>query len=317
MSRVNREALACISVGIITFVISMIISAWYTEGDQVGYRSAYELARGLGLQEGRVLYDTQITSAEGVHFWFVVLGGILDINKNLLMSVFNGILSAYVLLLFLRWGANFWLAIVIVMTNYYLYVLYFAAERLKFAVLFLVLALLSKQTRIKCIIFLMTSLFAHLSIFFIYGGFILVSLFNKVAMWRSDKSFAMIFLLGILIPLLFLTTNFEYLFWKLNIYIARAGEFNVFNLMPALILGGFSLLYTDRYKNVALQFLPVVIGIALLGGDRLNMFAFFIFLYYGIPFRGGLNFGVLTTMIYLSYKTTIFIASIFNTGQGF
>ena len=80
--RVHREALACISVGLMTFVISMIFSGWYVEGDQANYQSAYESVRGLGPTEGRVVYNLKVTSNEGVHFWFLLLGGILDINKN-------------------------------------------------------------------------------------------------------------------------------------------------------------------------------------------------------------------------------------------
>ena len=271
--RVHREVLACISVGLMTFVISLILSGWYTDGDQVGYHLAYELVRGLGPTEGRVVYNIKITSNEGVHFWFLLLSGIIDIDKNLFMSVINGILSAYILLLLFRWEANFWLAIAIVMTNYYLYVLYITAERLKLALLFLVLSLLFNKTRIKFIIFLITSIFAHFSIIIIYSGSFLASLADKFAMWRSDKLLINYFLC-ILIASLLVITNFDYLYWKVNSYITSSQGFNIFALIPVIILVFFSFLYSDSYKKIALQFLPVVLGIALIGGSRLNMFAF-------------------------------------------
>jgi hypothetical protein len=66
-----------------------------------------------------------------------------------------------------------------------------------------------------------------------------------------------------------------------------------------------------------LSFLPVIIGIAILGGSRLNMLGYFIFLYYGLRANGGLNVGVLATLVYLAYKAFGLVSNIIVHGHGF
>lgn len=55
----------------------------------------------------------------------------------------------------------------------------------------------------------------------------------------------------------------------------------------------------------------------ILGGSRLNMFAYFIFLKYGLVRGGGVNIAVSATTIYFMLKTVFFVTNVIRTGQGF
>lgn len=148
----KRDQTVCLANGCLVFLISLIVFQYYTEGDQRHYIKVYHAVSGLGFGDSwRIIFKTYnqwISSVEPVHLLVILVGGGLEINKNLFMSLFNGILAAYSVRLFLSWGASIWIATGLVVTNYYFYVIYFAAERLKFAFLFLILMFLcSKKTR--------------------------------------------------------------------------------------------------------------------------------------------------------------------------
>ncbi len=63
--------------------------------------------------------------------------------------------------------------------------------------------------------------------------------------------------------------------------------------------------YSKDKKELIFLFIPILIAVYSLGGDRLNMFAYFIFLYYALPINRGINFGIIFTSIYFSYKSII------------
>lgn len=313
----KREALACILAGCMVFALSLFISGLYTQGDQAGYHSAYEAIRGLGWGDGRALYDSRISGAEGIHYVLMLLGGALEIDKNLFMSTFNGILAAYAVRLFRSWGAHLWLAVVMVLTNYYFYVLYFAAERLKFAFMFLVLSLLYTRKPFWFITCAFASLWSHFSVLFIYGGIWLASLPEKISGWRKEKTSCLMLALSAGVVVLGFALESEYLLWKLNTYLANSEPFSLRKLVPVAGLLAFACLYAERRIIALLHFLPILIGVAILGGSRLNMLAYFIFLYYGLRASGGLNVGVLLSTIYFTYKTLLFVSDIASYGHGF
>jgi hypothetical protein len=313
----TREALVCILTGCLVFAVSLLISGWYTQGDQVNYHAAYEAIRGLGWSDSRALYDSRISGAEGIHYLLMLLGGALEIDKNLFMSVFNGILAAYTVRLFRCWGAHLWLAVVMVLSNYYFYVLYFAAERLKFASLLLVLSLVYARKPLWYTACAFASLWSHFSVLFIYSGIWLACLPDKIAAWRKEKAACLGLLLSAGVVVLGFALESKYLLWKLNTYIAGSEPFSLPKLVPVLGLLTFACLYAERRIMALLHFLPILVGVAILGGSRLNMLAYFIFLYYGLRVRGGLNAGVLLSMIYFTYKTLLFVSDIASYGHGF
>jgi hypothetical protein len=320
VSQADRKSqeLVCLLLGFLVFFGSLVLSGFYTEADQANYHSAYGILPGMGWEAGQLAYQSRISGAEGVHYLVSLVGSTLEIDKDLLMSVCNGILAAYSMRLFLAWGADIRIAAAIVATNFYVFVLYFAAERLKFGFLFLVLALLSTGKPVRMFVFSFMSVWSHFSMLLVCLGAWLPDFFTKA---RKGELHARGTWLKFALPGALIAVGvgfkFNYFLWKLNTYLAGREPFSFTSLVPVLILLGFSCFYAKRLIGPVLSFLPVIIGIAILGGSRLNMLGYFIFLYYGLRANGGLNVGVLATLVYLAYKAFGLVSNIIVHGHGF
>ncbi len=319
-SNAKQEQLICLANGAIVFLISLIISRMYIGGDQIGYHNAYTALGGLGLgdqsSEIWTIYQTWISSVEPIHVLVSLIGGGLGIEKNLLMSLVNGVIAAYSVRLFLSWGASLGIASGLVLTNYYFYVIYFPAERLKFAFLFLLISLLYSKKPFGFAVNAILAIFSHFSIVLIYFG-IWFSRLNKILKKGDDRIGLLIAFLSLVTILAVLVWNFEYLHWKLETYFQKRESLGVFNILPIALLVTFSCLYSkDRWEPL-FAFLPIIAGVMIIGGSRLNMLGFFIFLHYGLQHRGGVNVGVVTALLFFFYKGGMFFDQIVTSGQGF
>jgi hypothetical protein len=125
----DRIALA---IGVLVFALTYWFAPHYTAGDQSGYGLVYSIMGGVGLGEARNLYEQKISGSDYFHNVLIWMTSTLEIGKNTVMSIANGFLAAYVWQLFRKWGADARIAAVVVLSNFYMLVLYFAAERLKF-----------------------------------------------------------------------------------------------------------------------------------------------------------------------------------------
>ncbi len=306
------------AIGVVVFFASLVLSRLYVDGDQLGYHRAYSLMEGLGLRDGFVMYEHNVSGAEYVHFFVSLLGSNLGIDKNALMSLFNAILAVYSLKLLEKWGADFRVACLIVLTNFYIFVLYFAAERLKFGFLFLVLSLLYYNRAWYSYSLFFLSIWSHLSMLLIYASAWIAKNydnFRSVAKMRS-KSFYLS-LLMLLPPLLLVLYESKLILWKLGTYIERNTDLSAMSFMPLGVLIVLTGIYAKDMRKSLVIFAPFVVGVALLGSSRLNMLAYFIFLGFGLRVNGSINAGVLITSAYFLYKSIGFLANIIVYGHGF
>jgi hypothetical protein len=307
-----------IFIGMLVFFFSLWLSKLYIEGDQFGYHNAYRLMEGLGLRDGFVMYQHNVSGAEYVHFAFSLLGSNLGIDKNALMSLVNGMLAVCSLKLLRKWGADFRVSCAIVLTNFYMFVLYFAAERLKFGFLFLVLSLLYSNKPWIAYSFSLVSIGSHFSMLMIYAGAWIAEFYNKLSIKvrLQSKSFLLLFLV-LLPPLALVLYEMKTVLWKLGTYMALNDNLTVMNFMPLSVLILLTGVYVKSMCKSLLMFTPLLIGIAMVGSSRLNMMAYFIFLGFGLRVNAGVNAGVLLTSAYLFYKSIVFLANVVDHGHGF
>ena len=92
---------------------------------------------------------------------------------------------------------------------------------------------------------------------------------------------------------------------------------NFENVWRSIIFYGMTLFYGKNFKIVTLNYLPLIITIFFLGGHRLNIFAYMIFLYYALAYKRGLNLGILITTIYFALKSFKFVNLFVSTGSGY
>jgi hypothetical protein len=242
----------------------------------------------------------------------------VGINKIFFISFLNGMLAYISFNLFVLWGAKSRIAASIVLLNFYMFVLYFAAERLKIGIFFLFLSFLYAKNYSTGIVYFFVGLVSHVSIAFIGLAFWIQNTI-KVISKKNIKIIYLIVFLIILISIIF------YIFYsdrgiflrKLNFYIYNHQEITILDFIPTLICIYFSCKYSKKILNVFIFFMPVLIGTYLFGPERLNFFSYFLFLYYGLRFNRGMNLGVIISNFYLFLKSIIFIFYVINYGQGF
>jgi hypothetical protein len=318
LNQTDKGLIRQIAIGVVVFFISLVLSRLYVDGDQLGYHRAYSLMEGLALRDGFVMYTHNVSSAEYVHFFLSLLGSNLGIDKNAIMSLFNAILAVYSLKLLEKWGADFRVACLIVLTNFYMFVLYFAAERLKIGFIFLVLSLLYSNRPWYSYSLIFLSIWSHFSMLLIYASVWIAKSydnFRSVAKMRSKIFYKSLLLL--FPPLLLVLYESKTILWKLGTYIECNTNVSAMNFLPLGVLIVLTGIYAKDMRKSLVIFAPFLVGVALLGGSRLNMLAYFIFLSFGLRVNGGLNAGVLITSAYFLYKSIGFVTNIFHHGHGF
>jgi len=297
-------------VAILVFLLSLVIAPYYIAGDQAVYREVYASLPDFDFFGGLVFYAVNLSSEEFIHF---VLGWLASpyVNHDVFISFFNGIFAYIVLSLFQKWGASFPIAVAIIFTNYYLFVLYFPAERLKFGFLFLSLSLIHIDSK-KCFVYLCLAMFAHVQTIILYCSIFSSYLVKTVLRKKSSK--LIYFLPFILAFPLYLMSNQiidKYLVYSTHF---SSGILGVWKLAVFFLL---SMHYSKDKRETVLIFASLMVAVFLLGGERINIFGYFVFLYYGLQFKGGRNYGVAITSVYYAYGSLIFIFNVFVYGTAF
>ncbi|MGK0255318.1 MAG: hypothetical protein ACI9OE_002847 [Mariniflexile sp.] len=78
-----------------------------------------------------------------------------------------------------------------------------------------------------------------------------------------------------------------------------------------------SLLYSRKFTEVTLVFLPLLAGLLLFGGSRVIMVVFFVFTFFCIKQKRGFNFGFFSILVYFLYANIGFLVNVVKTGKGF
>jgi hypothetical protein len=320
----KNYAIGAAGVALFVFMASLLFAPFYVSGDQVFYQLTYENMADRNLIEAYSLYPKYTSSSEFGHFFITWLASGFGIEKNLVMAVVNSLLAFFLMKLFEKWRVSLFVASTICITNFYMLVLYFAAERLKFSVLFFVMSAYYLQNKKTSYAFSLLAIFSHVQILIMYAALLspkfFLSDFFRTGSISKQKS------KGVLVSTLAFVTA-AILIWifmgyqissKIEYYVAaKSGERIPLEFLQAISIFCLTLLYTKKRAEAALTFIPIFIAISLIGGENVNLFAFAIFIFYASRYRRGLNYGILICSIYFSYKSVGFIGRTIATGQGF
>ena len=197
-------------------IISLILSPLYHSGDQVNYIRVYNELPSLGFLEGHQYYKKYLTSSEIVHFLFITIFSRIT-EKFIFISVINSILAYLILLLFRQWKVNFIVSALIVLTNYYLYVLFFPAERLKFGVIFLIFSLLYFDEKKKFIASSLLSSFSHFQMVLVYISILFEFVFSKVKLFIFEQKISKYLILLVFLSIFGLVLFFDNIMHKVNV----------------------------------------------------------------------------------------------------
>lgn len=308
-----------VSVCLFVIAFSMWLGQFYTEGDQMHYIAAYEAISDADLLNGFLIYKSHITTAEPGHFFISwIFSSIIGFNKIFAMSVSNGFLAFLLIKLVKKIGGAPSVAYIFVLSNYYFFVMYLTAERLKFSFIFLLLAMLVMERPKAPYLLFIFSVLSHLQMLILlvvreFERYFLstMRMFQRFSVKKSIiTSLIKIF---IIIFILFYVFG-EYLLWKIPQYMGASGLISIWQSTLFMLM---TLVYVKNRGQIVLFFIPIIVASLIIGPERIVIIAYFVFAYYAMQYRRGLNYGIALTMLYFGIKSIGFLSNILNTGQGF
>lgn len=291
------------------FLFSYQLFPYYTSGDQLHYNNFYEQVRDLNWIQSLGLNAALLSSYEpGYPTIIWLLGNYVD--KIIFISICNSIFALVCFKLAVRIRCYPLLAYLIIVTNFYFYVCYFSAERLKFSLLFFSLSLLYINQKKTRAVLTLISILCHLQISIVIICMYLPKFNFKTV--KSNKGFIFIFLVTFVI--LFIQI-IPYLSYKLSIYLFRYLDWE--GLIKIFIFFFFSLKYSSDKKLAYWAFLPILFFLLLLSGERVTILAYFVFMFFSVQYHRGLNFGLIVVNLYFLFKSIFFIDNVIKFGDGF
>ena len=308
----TKTLVAILFIFIFTYVWSKYIFFYYTAGDQIVYQEFYERSIGKSLLEIFAWQKWRLSSAEpGFTLLIYSVNDIL--SKSTFMSMANAFLSV-LFYLFIKDRKYAWLIFTFFILNYYTSVLFFAAERLKFAVIALLLVQKIQKPYLKGVMLIVPGFFhfQYLTILpILYGRYLLAGGRHLLANGRRMFFTFVAFLGGIF--LIYLQFG-DMIILK---YYAYSNNFNMIGLGKTVFLGVILMTVSNQRKFdflVAIYFLFLTI---LLGADRVVSMEI-IYLLLTIRFYNVYQFLVFFTLsLYLTFKLVSFYHLVFNCSHGF
>ena len=300
-------------VALVVFTLSLIISPYYIDGDQVIYRKVFEELSSLNFIDG-FSYFLLSTSSKEPGYYTITWIFSRFLEKDLFVSILNAILAFYSMQLLIRWRASIYVAASIVLTNFYFYVLFFAAERLKVSFIFLTMAL-AHVNGSKFYFFSALSAISHIQILIVYMMLLFREFSIEFIRIITSGKIKKYFLIGLIAFFLTLVVMSGQIIEKFSAYAATG--FDIQSVYKLLVFYFMTLVYSRNRSDVTILFIPLFIAALMIGDERINMFGYFVFLYYAIPINKGFNMGVVLTSAYFFYKTIIFVHNIIVSGDGF
>ena len=293
------------------FIYSIFIYPYYSSGDQAVYRTLFEGLSGLGFLDSfsyQALVARCFEPVSAVIFWF---SSQLTIPKDFIFSFYNVFLADLLFCLFYRFKVLPYYPFVI--CGFYFQVLFFAAERLKFASIFVLASFLFPKFP-SGIIYKLLAVLSHfqLIIFPLFSYF--PSVYKYFALFAKGKltiKSIYIFLLSFFA----LSALFPFVLPKLIWYISRTTGFSELVQLFVLLAIAFVVFGFRNYPAWAILSLSPFIY--LLGSGRLNIFAYFLFLSYTLIYRRLSHPLSISLMLYYIYKSYGFLGNIIQNGDGF
>ena len=313
MVKIGHSNLVECGLFLFIFVFSLIVGSRYVGSDQKYYREVYNQLRKYGLIKGYLYYSISLDSFEIIHYlvdW--VFCRILP--KDIVMSVFNSLLGVCLYKILRKWGADRINALFVTLTNYYILVLYFAAERLKFGFLLVAIGLLEDNLKIRDSLFLF-SIFAHVQMAILFISAKMQAFVRALTRLVLNARISVSVLISaiMLCVVIFLMSN--QLISKFMYY--RSEDMGIMDIVKIMMFFLASLVFSKNKSKVIYAFLPLLVATLIVGSFRTNIFAYFLMLYFCIPYKRGYNLAVWLTNIYYLIMSVDFLTQIFRYGRAF
>jgi hypothetical protein len=301
---------------IIAFALTVWIDPSYTGGDPSLYRYVYD-----GLSTGTLghdffFYSVILSSTEPLYYILVWTLSHIGVPRVLFIGSSSALLSFLVTNILVRRGANILFATAIACSSFYFLLLYTTTDRLKIAVILLIISVLTANRPKIAIIFAFLATAAHIQVAILYLSFLTIYMSNQLrAAIKTGTLSSNVIGTSCVV---FIVVTFSYyvigsqIASKADSYIGLGQTDDLLRVLPFYFI---SLFYTKDKVNVTLLFLPLIALTPIVGYGRLNIFSYFIFLYYCFEARRGFNVAMVFTALYFAYSSYAFVTRILEFGE--
>tara|TARA_B110000259_G_C14034363_1_gene408482 strand:- start:5659 stop:6627 length:969 start_codon:yes stop_codon:yes gene_type:complete len=294
-----------------------IVYDLYYLGDLQHYNRVYEVISGSGnLSEQYLRYTIILAGYEVIHFLLIAIASEF-IPKQIFFTLIN--------ILFLFIGAAavskhtskpFWLILIVFVSNFYIHILLFPAERLKFGFIFLFMALFFNKNFYYKYIFVILSILSHFSMLGIY-----VALLIEPTLRTSKRLILSGNIPKIIFPFMVLILLGS-IFFAVPISIKIFGYYNnygnIFNAIPLTLLFILSYFHATRERKSLLLILLFFIFLSVIvGGFRINFFGIFFWQLHYLKYENIRSIPFILVFFYCFYKLFDFYNKVILYGDGF
>ncbi len=319
----KKSTVLSIFVSVLGFMISLIVASWHYDGDQITYTRVYNEINNYNLTDALLYYQSQIASLDLVHFYYIYIFSVLNIEKNTAMGIANSAIIFLCSKTIFRYIRPSFIAALFIISNYYILSLSFTLERFKFAVLFIFLALyLNKHVKLR-IMALVLSVAAHYSILIliIIGGLYFVFQSKKESRIHAVNTVHLpnaIKVFTLMVLIFFVLINIETFGWKLDAYLLNDERSNTFSAIFKtfiMFLIAWYVVGNCSPKLISI-FAPLILLSFLIEPARINFFAYLFLLYFTLT-STYLNRKIrvlLLSSIYFSSTGIIYLIMLYNYG---
>tara|TARA_Y100000746_G_C15434581_1_gene420101 strand:- start:418 stop:1383 length:966 start_codon:yes stop_codon:yes gene_type:complete len=314
--KINLDTFYAIILIPIFFTYAYLLIYPYVEGDQYYYRLFYSALADAKFNEVMPIALEKVASVEPVSIYMLWIGAKTGLDKDIYISLLNVILLLG-LFLFCRKNNVGPIPLFLLLTNYYIIVLMTGAERLKIAYIILFLATLYSTNKGRALTGI--SGFAHLQNFLMFPSLLLANYSTAIRrIFKAGKFKIELFLVSVIMTVfaVFLFSIFNDAIIK-KVFASIENSDSSIQILNLLILSFVALFATRNRWRMALILLPMYPAVSILGGQRVNMIAVTLVLYFLIKERALNHPFVLALLLYFSFKSITFIQNIILYGSGF
>lgn len=314
--KINLDTFYAIILIPIFFTYAYLLIYPYVEGDQYYYRLFYSALADAKFNEVMPLALEKVASVEPLSIYMLWIGAKTGLDKDIYISLLNVILLLG-LFLFCRKNNVGPIPLFLLLTNYYIIVLMTGAERLKIAYIILFLATLYSTNKGRALTGI--SGFAHLQNFLMFPSLLLANYSTAIRrIFKAGKFKIELFLVSVIMTVfaVFLFSIFNDAIIK-KVFASIENSDSSIQILNLLILSFVAFFATRNRWRMALILLPMYPAVSILGGQRVNMIAVTLVLYFLIKERALNHPFVLALLLYFSFKSITFIQNIILYGSGF
>lgn len=299
---------------IITYAYSYFVLPYHTDGDQLYYIEAYNKVADLEFIEALDVYRQIIFTREPIHFFIIWITSSLGFDKDVVMSFANALLASLFAMVLRRKGASTFWVLWITFSAYYLQTMFFTLERTKFAFIFMLLYLLTERRWL-----LILSVFSHaLMLIPITLNLIGWKLSSDSAPSKKNQSAGLIKTSTVLASLILggaiINSLGAHIYDKFSFYYHFYEGTRILEGLGSFFLCFLTLLTCQNKRKVLFFYLGLIVLSILLGSSRLNMLAFFGFLYFSNFKQQVFHVAALLLGSYFLHKSWMYVTNIYQFG---